>query len=87
VSRRFAISLVLWFAAFACATHASACATCFGKSDSDLAQGMNMGILVLLGFIGLVLAGVVTFFIFLIRRGTRLAAETAAANPVTSNKL
>ena len=42
-----------------------ACATCFGKSDSALAQGMNMGILALLGVILSVLSGVASFFVFL----------------------
>jgi hypothetical protein len=45
-----------------------ACAACYGQSDSPLAAGMNWGILSLLGFIGLVLAGVAAFFIFLARR-------------------
>jgi len=32
----------------ACQPSALACATCYGKSDSNLAQGMNAGIFVLL---------------------------------------
>lgn len=52
----------------AAAPRASACAACFGKSDSTLAQGMNMGILALLGFIGLVMAGVVSFFVYVAKR-------------------
>src|SRR5436190_1076165 len=36
-----------------------ACAACFGKSDSAMAKGMNMGIFALLGFIGCVLGGIV----------------------------
>jgi len=55
---------------------ARACSACYGKSDSALAQGMNMGIFVLLGFIGLVLAGVTTFFVFIVRRAA--SAESAA---------
>ena len=46
---------------------ALACATCFGRSESPLAEGMNMGILVLLGFILTVLAAFATFFVFLAR--------------------
>ena len=42
---------------------ALACATCYGASDSPLAQGMNWGIVTLLGVIGTVLAGVVAFFV------------------------
>ncbi len=39
-----------------------ACATCFGKSDSALAQGMNWGIFTLLGFILTVLTCVAALF-------------------------
>ena len=46
-----------------------ACATCFGKSDSAMAQGMNMGILSLLVVIGCVMAGVSSFFVFIAWRG------------------
>ena len=33
-----------------------ACAACYGKSDSALAQGMNWGILSLLAVVGYILA-------------------------------
>ncbi len=69
---------------------AGACATCFGASDSAMAQGMNLGILSLLGVVGGVLSGVIGFFTFLALRATRLrdsrrskvepwVAETAGA--------
>jgi hypothetical protein len=47
----------------------SACATCFGASDSPLAQGMNWGILTLLVIIFSVLTGIVGFFVHLGWRG------------------
>jgi len=77
VNRRPVITLAFVILALASASNALACATCYGQSDSDLAQGMNMGIMVLLGFIGMVLAGVASFFVFIIRRSTAVAAETA----------
>ena len=52
-----------------------ACATCFGKSDSDLAKAMNWGILSLLAVVVFVLGGIAAFFIYLARR----AAMTAGA--------
>lgn len=52
----------------------SACATCFGRSDSPLAQGMNMGILTLLIVIGSVLAAISSFFIFLSVRASKMEA-------------
>lgn len=51
---------------------ALACATCFGRSDSALAQGMNMGILFLLGVILAVLGGIAGFIVFLARRAAAL---------------
>jgi hypothetical protein len=54
---------------------ASACATCFGASDSDLARGMNVGILVLLGVILTVLAAIGVFFAMLARRASMLKPE------------
>lgn len=58
--------------AVAAAPSALACATCYGASDSPLAQGMNWGILTLLGFIGTVLFGIVAFFVHVGRNAARL---------------
>lgn len=55
-----------------------ACATCFGRSDSALAEGMNMGILVLLGVILTVLAAFAGFMVFLARRSALLAAQPSS---------
>lgn len=62
---------------------ASACATCYGASDSPLAQGMNWGILVLLGFIFCVLAGITGFFIYIVRRANALTAATDSLSTET----
>ncbi len=65
-------------------TRLLACAACYGKSDSALAEGMNMGIPFLLGCIGVVLVGFVAFFIFLARRSAAVAAaRRAAAKPLS----
>ena len=57
-----------------------ACATCFGKSDSDLAKAMNWGILSLLAVVVFVLGGIAAFFIYLARRAAKNAgAATPAA--------
>jgi heme/copper-type cytochrome/quinol oxidase subunit 2 len=81
-SRRL-LQLALSFILLAVGPAALACTACYGKSDSELAQGMNMGIFTLLGFIGFVLVGVAAFFVFLIRRAARMAA--AAQPAVASN--
>jgi hypothetical protein len=53
---------------------ALACPVCFGQNDSPMALGINYGILVMLGFIGSVLAGFAAFFVYLMRR-SRLAEQ------------
>jgi hypothetical protein len=56
-----------------------ACATCYGASDSPLAQGMNWGILTLLCVIGAVLTGVAAFFVHVGLKSSRNnAAEIAS---------
>ena len=45
--------------------NASACASCFGKSDSQLAHGLNAGIYTLLGVVFIVLGAIAAFGIFL----------------------
>ena len=60
---------------------AFACATCFGRSESPLAEGMNMGVLALLGVILTVLLAFATFFVFLARRAAAVRAGALAATP------
>jgi hypothetical protein len=57
---------------------ALACAACFGRSDSPMAEGMNMGILSLLIIVMAVLAGIASFFIYLMVRSARLAGTAPA---------
>ncbi len=57
-----------------------ACSACFGKSDSPMAQGMNMGIFTLLLFILSVLIGIAVFFAYIIRRAARLEAANLPAH-------
>ncbi len=57
---------------------ASACAACFGRSDSPMAKGMNMGIFTLLLVILSVLLGIAAFFFYILRRAAKMAASQAA---------
>ena len=58
---------------------ASACAACFGKSDSKMAQGMNMGIFSLLAVVVFMQVAVGSFFfVFLKKRASKIAADRAA---------
>ena len=58
-----------------------ACAACYGKSNSALAQGMNWGILTLMGVLVTVLTGIALFFVHIVRK------EEAAANPPPPDRL
>ena len=57
-----------------------ACPVCFGDSDAPMAAATNTGILFMLGIVVVMLSAFATFFIYLIRRANRLAAETAGAD-------
>ena len=50
-----------------------ACATCYGQSNSKLAEGMNWGILTLMVVVYGVLMGIAGFFGYIIYRFKRLA--------------
>jgi hypothetical protein len=64
-----------------------ACATCFGRSDSRMAEGMNMGIFTLLGFIACTLAGLSCFFVFLAVRASRYpSADGPQPSPDSPDK-
>jgi RsiW-degrading membrane proteinase PrsW (M82 family) len=62
-------------------TSVRACAACYGQSDSPMAQGMNWGILSLLGTVVLVLGAVASFFIYLARRQAVMASQPASNQP------
>jgi hypothetical protein len=49
-----------------------ACATCYGASDSPMAQGMNWGIMTLLVIVFSVMCGIVGFFVHVGRRSKQL---------------
>jgi len=48
---------------------APACAVCFGNPESNMVQGMNKAILVLMAVIGSILASFAAFFIYLNKKG------------------
>ncbi len=61
-----------------------ACAACYGKSDSALAQGMNWGILSLLALVVFVLGGIAAFFVYLAKRAA--GSNGVAAVPVAATE-
>ncbi|MEN9674366.1 MAG: hypothetical protein RIS76_262 [Verrucomicrobiota bacterium] len=71
------------FCGVAACPQASACAACFGKSDSPLAYGMNAGIYVLLAVIGSMLGLIASFFVFVSRRAARIAGAELDSTDAT----
>ena len=69
---RFRGGLVVLLAALA-PSAAEACAVCFGAADSKLTEGMNAGILALLGFVALVQVGFIALFLRFRHRSKKLA--------------
>lgn len=69
--RKAFVHALLWAGLMGMARGASACAVCFGDPSSALTKGMNNGILVLLGVVGLVQCGFVALFWTLWRRARR----------------
>jgi hypothetical protein len=79
-----AVAVFLLFALHPQTAHA--CAVCFGKSDSAMAKGMNMGIFALLICIGAVLATLSTFFIFLAVRSSKHPHRDAMGAALNSSE-
>lgn len=61
---------------------ASACSVCFGDPNSSMSQGARAGVLVLLGVIVSVLAGLVSLIVFWARRAANLPLPEAPAVPL-----
>lgn len=59
---------------------ALACPVCFGNSDAPMAIATNTGVLFMLGVVAAMLLAFASFFIYLIRRANRVAAETGPAH-------
>jgi hypothetical protein len=58
---------------------AEACSVCFGDPASPQTQAMKIGIFVMLGFIGSVLAGFGSLFLYWMSRSRRLALNDKGA--------
>ena len=67
------------FSLLAAPRAALACPVCFGQNDSPMSLAMNMGILAMLVVVAGVLGGFASFFIYLMRRAKRVAAQEGIA--------
>jgi Na+/proline symporter len=67
-----ALALLAGLATFLVAESASACSVCFGDPNSAMVKGAQAGVLVMLGVVGVMLAGLASLFIFWMRRAANL---------------
>lgn len=74
------LALVAMAAWLALPQAASACATCYGDPNDAMTKGMNNGILVLLGFVGLMWVGVGRL-IWDFRKRSKKLAEKSPVRP------
>ncbi len=74
-------------ALFASSGRVWACAACYGKSDSALAEGMNWGIFTLLVVVAAVLGGIASFFVYLAKRSAAGAEASLSAGADGTNKI
>ena len=80
-----ALAIPIGLAALLIAQPALACSVCSGGDpNSAMNQGLDAGVLVLLGVIGVVLAGLASLFLFWMRRAAHLRAQVAAAEEEAS---
>jgi O-antigen/teichoic acid export membrane protein len=66
--RKLGLSGLLALGALGAPSDALACAVCLGNSQSSLRDGMNAGILALLGFVLFMIVSFAVFFIYLWRK-------------------
>ena len=84
MNRCWNLKLVVFGAALGLVLRADtvrACAACYGKSDSSLAQGMNWGIVALLAVVLTVLSGIVAFFVHVAKRTASVGAQPETPQP------
>ncbi len=73
-----ALAIPIGLAVVLLANPAGACAVCVGGDPSaELNQGLDAGVIVLLGVIGVVLLGFASLFLFWMRRAAVLEAQVA----------
>lgn len=73
--RTLAAAAIVVLASLVLPSSADACAVCYGDPDSTMSQGMNNGILALLGVVGFVQLGLVAMFAAIWTRTRRLRRQ------------
>jgi hypothetical protein len=78
-TRKLALPLFLVAGTLGVPTDLLACVVCVGDTQSSLREGMNAGILTLLGFAGFMIVSFAAFFIFLARKARHAPSLVGAA--------
>lgn len=72
-SGRIVIACLAWILWVASAQPAAACAACYGEPDAPMSRGLTWAIVALAAIVGVVLSGVVMFFVHVGRRSADLS--------------
>ena len=70
-----ALAILMALVTLSSAQPALACSVCFGDPNSSMTQGVQAGMLVLLGVVGVVLTLLAALVIFWMRRAAHLDAQ------------
>ncbi len=70
-----ALPILIGLASLLIAQPALACSVCFGDPSSSMNQGVQAGMLVLLGVVCVVLTGLASLLLFWVRRAAHLEAQ------------
>ena len=73
-----ALAILVGLVTLSSAQPALACSVCFGDPNSAMTQGVQAGMLVLLGVIGVILTLLAALMIFWMRRAAQLNAQVEA---------
>jgi hypothetical protein len=73
------LAIVAGLLTFLIAQPALPCSVCAGDPNSTMVQGVQAGVLVLLGVVGVVLSGVAAMLLFWVRRAANLKRLDDAA--------
>ncbi len=79
---RVALTILAAGAVLLLADAASACSVCFGDPNSSMSKGAQAGVLVLLGVVATLLAGLASLIVFWARRAANLPLPEAPAVPL-----
>lgn len=71
-------NFVLLTLLLAAGNSACACSACYGDTEAPMSKGLTWAITALVGVVGVVLAGVIAFFVRTVRHGERVTEPATA---------